>query len=938
MAVSKVIVNGVTKIDLTQDTVTADKLYGGRTAHDCAGEMISGTSYGSSPTDGTEKTLNFIDFTGEIRYSYTLEEALSLAELPANPNRSYQRMSSGPLTSQGWNWTLQQIQEHLVKYPDSVVNVGQMYVTDDGATRLYCYFNDTTPQVYVGIGVLGTVDVDWGDGSSHGTFTGNSVTTTQFLYHAYSSSGRYIISLLPASGSSLAFNGSTSYGSFILRHTNSTSEILTVNTSYLDSIERIELGNNVTLRSSCFYGCRNLKGITVPSSITFASQDSCFNLCHSLKALALPPSQTTIGSSEFSGCSSLKYIMLPPTVTLISTYAFSSCGNLKNVTLSDGLETIDYNAFSGCHSLISIILPSTLSTIPTQAFYQCRSLKKVKISNGPTTISVAAFKECGALTSINIPPSITSIQNSVFEYCNSLTSVELPDTLTYLGNGVFTNMENLEYICLPDSLTSIGTNLFSGDPSLKEVGIEAGITNLPSYMFGTCQGLQSVTIPQTVTSIASYAFSECRGLKEIHLLGTTIPTLASNVFYNVPAGFKIYVPYTEDHSVLNAYKVASGWSTYSTYMFEEPDGWRKLVGIAANGGTVAVGTEFTVSNRFYGDVDFIVRRTNVEHVTGDSTIPTVTIQQKHLIHYIRRPEEGGAYAIDAREAFHEPLTSIIPAGTVCKFTTNAKSSVLPYGYSVGTFHFTAASTIPVGAVLCIRDECGNDIAVDLADNAVTVYLNQKAKEPLAEYPIVEGDVSDAFNLGTWGTDCNHTDRVNFGSNNIAESNLNWYLNVCTWDYEIDDVWEPATKYDMLDETCGDISGYLTGFPAAFRAALRRCDIHVLTGSFESQDSIYTARSQYTYSCKVWLPSMREIFGSNYYGSNELVETQFPAFVGTTNADKAMHTRAGTTTYPYFMRTPLTSTACYNGMEYTGQGAYTINAASTVCIAPAAVLG
>lgn len=43
MAINKVIYGGETLIDLTGDTVTADKILSGFTAHDKAGEPITGT-------------------------------------------------------------------------------------------------------------------------------------------------------------------------------------------------------------------------------------------------------------------------------------------------------------------------------------------------------------------------------------------------------------------------------------------------------------------------------------------------------------------------------------------------------------------------------------------------------------------------------------------------------------------------------------------------------------------------------------------------------------------------------------------------------------------------------------------------------------------------------------------------------------------------------
>lgn len=49
MAVNKVVFNGQVQIDLTSDTVTADKILSGYTAHDKAGNKITGTAAAAKP-------------------------------------------------------------------------------------------------------------------------------------------------------------------------------------------------------------------------------------------------------------------------------------------------------------------------------------------------------------------------------------------------------------------------------------------------------------------------------------------------------------------------------------------------------------------------------------------------------------------------------------------------------------------------------------------------------------------------------------------------------------------------------------------------------------------------------------------------------------------------------------------------------------------------
>ena len=59
MAKNKIIYNGNTLIDLTGDTVTADKLLQGYTAHDRTGALITGTA--QSYIDGNNLEYGFTD-------------------------------------------------------------------------------------------------------------------------------------------------------------------------------------------------------------------------------------------------------------------------------------------------------------------------------------------------------------------------------------------------------------------------------------------------------------------------------------------------------------------------------------------------------------------------------------------------------------------------------------------------------------------------------------------------------------------------------------------------------------------------------------------------------------------------------------------------------------------------------------------------------------
>jgi len=94
-----------------------------------------------------------------------------------------------------------------------------------------------------------------------------------------------------------------------------------------------------------------------------------------------------------------------------------------------------------------------------------------------------------------------------------------------------------------------------------------------SEMFRGCADLgTSLVFPASLPVVGANMFNNARQLFEFHFAKTTPPTLTdTNAFTNMTdaGGKKIYVPYSADHSVLNAYKTATNWSTYADYIFEE---------------------------------------------------------------------------------------------------------------------------------------------------------------------------------------------------------------------------------------------------------------------------------------------------------------------------------------------------------------------------------
>jgi surface protein len=165
------------------------------------------------------------------------------------------------------------------------------------------------------------------------------------------------------------------------------------------------------------------------------------------------------------------------------------------------------------------------------------------------------FYFCNSLTSLDVSgwdTSAVTSMSTMFYSCNSLTSLDVSGWDT----SAVTSMSSMFYSC--NSLTSLDVS--NWDFSKVTTASNA------SGMFRYCRGLHgSITLPASVTQIGTYCFGDTRSLYEYHFLSTTPPALANtNAFNNMTdfGGKKIYVPAAS----LEAYKTATNWSTYASYM------------------------------------------------------------------------------------------------------------------------------------------------------------------------------------------------------------------------------------------------------------------------------------------------------------------------------------------------------------------------------------
>ena len=321
-----------------------------------------------------------------------------------------------------------------------------------------------------------------------------------------------------------------------------------------------------------FSKCEKIKTITIPDSVTEIG-DRAFFYCNSLTSITIPDSVTSIGNYTFYDCTSLTSVIIPDSVTEIGEYAFYGCTSLTSVTIGNGVTSIGEKAFCACRSLTSITIPDSVTSIGEEAFSSCSRLTSVTIGNSVTSIGEKAFSSCSSLTAFygkfasedNRCLIVNGTLNAFAIGCGA-TSYTIPDSVTSIGYYAFRECSSLTSVNIPNSVTEIGIYAFYKCSSLTSVTIPDSVTLIGQHAFHECSSLTSVTIGNSVTSIGIEAFRYCSSLKTLYCKPTTPPTISS--FQFLSSACKIYVPASDDDSIINAYKTADDWKNYASYFVE----------------------------------------------------------------------------------------------------------------------------------------------------------------------------------------------------------------------------------------------------------------------------------------------------------------------------------------------------------------------------------
>ena len=318
-----------------------------------------------------------------------------------------------------------------------------------------------------------------------------------------------------------------------------------------------------------YFDIDNSTSNNTPVSVVFGDccqsigDKACYGWTY-LTSVTISDNVTSLGAKSFYNTPRVEHLEIGSGITQLNqSYTFYSTGRSgstkPNLDLSANVGlNVGTNIFQYCY-FNNVIFPNNC-TLSSSSFYYC-SASTLSFGSGTIISEYGVYSSpfYGSVISAIDLNGVTQIRDYAFATTSGFTSITIPPSVTSFGRYAFTSASTLNSVTIDYASNAIvGGYQFTGS-SITSLTIGSHPTVIGQSMFQKCTKLRTLVIPSNISSINNYAFSGCTGLISITVESATPPTLGYGVFdgtNNCP----IYVP----SNSVDAYKAASGWSSYKS--------------------------------------------------------------------------------------------------------------------------------------------------------------------------------------------------------------------------------------------------------------------------------------------------------------------------------------------------------------------------------------
>lgn len=336
------------------------------------------TGGGSAPAEEIkEKDVNFFDYDGTLIASYTEAEAKALTALPTPPAHS-------GLVFQGWNYTLEEVKANA-----DAADIGALYTTDDGATRLEIEVVERRDiRVRFSQTKASGVLIDWGDGKSERS---SGIVGQTYALHNYEEPGKYTITLTIDDDCNVTLG---SYSSYLIC-INSLGSNAAQNV-----LRKLYIGDRVVkIDKSAFKNHYALNSVSMNQGIT-ALADECFKYS-SIEFMTIPSGVEAISYSVFAACGRLRNVSLPTSVQNLDQYSIYQCNVLKRLNLKN-VTNPQSRAVSSDNAINEIVVNADIAYIPNYFCCDCTGLERIAFLGNVKTFYSGALSGCYSLKIVDL--------------------------------------------------------------------------------------------------------------------------------------------------------------------------------------------------------------------------------------------------------------------------------------------------------------------------------------------------------------------------------------------------------------------------------------------------------------------------------------------------------------------------------------------------------
>lgn len=237
----------------------------------------------------------------------------------------------------------------------------------------------------------------------------------------------------------------------------------------------------------------------------------------------------------------------------------STAATIKEINFGDNIAKLNRYALADIENCEKISIPTTLLTYGEAAntgksFAGCMSVKCVVFP--PNSI-------------LHSTPTVPTLSNfRLAKFISFALSMSIDD-IALANTASMSQFQKLRMFTVPP-VSSYGGYVIGDAPCLEKWSIPG---TYETFRAGSCREelwVKSIIIPETVTTISDYAMTNTF-LMELHMRPTTPPVISNTRGMPLMGHLTIYVPYSADHSVLEAYQTATNWSSWASKIVEEAE-------------------------------------------------------------------------------------------------------------------------------------------------------------------------------------------------------------------------------------------------------------------------------------------------------------------------------------------------------------------------------